>query len=170
MLSLLSRYKASVKPRVGVSCISLIYFNILSTMPASPPTLSTKQLDLYLQRVKYGHNTAASHNDSSRVEHLQTSVKWNPLAALTELQRLHLGSIPWGNSALHYSKHHSISVDPTYVFEKLVVRRRDGYCMENTNLFYTVLRSLGYQVYPAGGRVSRTVTTGNSADEGYICL
>lgn len=170
ILSFLSRYKASVKPRVGVSCISLIYFNILSTMPASPPTLSTNQLDLYLQRIKYGHNTAASHNDSSCVEHLKDSVKQNPLAALTDLQRLHLASIPWGNSALHYSKHHSISVDPTSVFEKLVVRRRDGYCMENTNLFYTVLRSLGYQVYPAGGRVSRTVTTGNSADEGYICL
>jgi arylamine N-acetyltransferase len=33
--------------------------------------------------------------------------------------------------------------------------------MENTNLFYVVLRSLGYNVYSTGGRVSHAVARGN---------
>lgn len=139
-------------------------------MPASPPTLTRSQLDLYLQRIKYADNAAAPHNGNSCLEHLQKAVEQDPLAALTELQRRHLGSIPWGNSALHYSNHHSISINPTCVFEKLVVRCLDGYCMENTNLLYMVLCSLGYRVYPTGGRVSRATITGDPADEGYISL
>jgi arylamine N-acetyltransferase len=133
-------------------------------MPANPPTLTADQLDLYLQRIKYANNA------TPRIENLQKSIEKTPLAALTELQRRHLGSIPWGNSALHYSNHHSISLHPTCIFQKLVGRRLDGYCMENTNLFYMVLSSLGYQVYPAGGRVSRAVVTGNPSEEGYVCL
>lgn len=136
MLSFLSRYKAQRRtPGLEQHPFRCIYSNILSTMPANPPTLTTDELDLYLHRIRYADNTAAAHNDSSRVEHLQKSVERNPLEALTELQRRHLGSIPWGNSALHYSNHHSISINPTCVFEKLVVRRLDGYCMENTISF-----------------------------------
>ncbi|OJI95846.1 hypothetical protein ASPVEDRAFT_120215 [Aspergillus versicolor CBS 583.65] len=133
-------------------------------MAANPPTLTTDQLDLYLQRIKYADDT------TSRVKHLKQSVEKSPLEALTELQRRHLSSIPWGNSALHYSNHHSISLERACIFEKLVVRRLDGYCMENTNLFYMVLSSLGYQVYPAGGRVSRAGVTGNPSEEGYVCF
>lgn len=49
---------------------------------------------------------------------------------------------------------------PQAVYEKLVLRRLDGYCMETTNLFYGTLRSLGYQVYPTAGRVSRQLMDG----------
>ena len=139
-------------------------------MPANPPTHTPDQLELYLKRIKYADNATATGNGNSRLEHLQKSVEQGPLAALTELQRRHLGAITWGNSALHYSNHHSISIHPACVFEKLVVRCLDGYCMENTNLLYMVLCSLGYQVYPTGGRVSRAIVTGNPADEGYISL
>ncbi|KAJ6134480.1 hypothetical protein N7523_000802 [Penicillium sp. IBT 18751x] len=141
-----------------------------SRMSAYPPTLSTEQLELYLQRINYANDAIATADGHSRLEQIQKSVTQHPLAALQELQRRHLGSITWGNSALHYSNHHSISIHPASVFEKLVVRRLDGYCMETTNLLYMVISSLGYHVYPTGGRVSRTIVTGNVTDESYISL
>ncbi|RAL03953.1 arylamine N-acetyltransferase family protein [Aspergillus ibericus CBS 121593] len=111
-------------------------------------TYTPQQLELYLERIRYpGSDT------TSRLQCLQQAIAENPLATLAELQRRQLSSIPWGNSALHYSTHRTISIRPACVFEKLVVRRLDGYCMENNTLLYAVLRSLGYQVYPSGGRV-----------------
>ncbi|KAL4974174.1 hypothetical protein BDW66DRAFT_140505 [Aspergillus desertorum] len=116
------------------------------------PTYTPFQLETYLQRIGYANS--ASGAECPRLGQLQLSIQQDPLKALEELQRRHISSIPWGNSAIHYSQHHSISTHPSAVFEKLVVRRLDGYCMENTNLLYVVLRSLGYQAYPAAGRVS----------------
>ncbi|KAL4751389.1 hypothetical protein BDW72DRAFT_203098 [Aspergillus terricola var. indicus] len=115
-------------------------------------TYTQSQLEAYLQRIGYANSS--SGEEFPRLHQLQLSIQQDPLKALEELQRRHISSIPWGNSAIHYSQHHSISTYPSAVFEKLVVRRLDGYCMENTNLLYVVLRSLGYQAYPAAGRVS----------------
>ncbi|KAL2852444.1 hypothetical protein BJY01DRAFT_232644 [Aspergillus pseudoustus] len=121
------------------------------------------QLEAYLQRIRYADSASTDSETSTgtgtgqpRLQKLRQSIEQDALGALSELQRRHLGSIPWGNSAIHYSQHHSISTHPSAVFEKLVVRRLDGYCMENTNLLYGVLRSVGYQVYPNAGRVSKT--------------
>ncbi|CEL06048.1 hypothetical protein ASPCAL07159 [Aspergillus calidoustus] len=140
-------------------------------MPPYPPTLRPGQLEQYLQRIKYDDDGAPqTDNSHPRLTKLQTAIENDPLTALAALQRRHLGSITWGNTALHYSTHHSISIHPSSVFEKLVVRGHDGYCMENTNLLYLVMRSLGYNVYPTGGRVSRAVVKGDPAEQGYISL
>ncbi|KAE8350660.1 hypothetical protein BDV28DRAFT_159414 [Aspergillus coremiiformis] len=128
-------------------------------MASSSQTYNPEQLERYLERI--GYADSASKTNRTRLHHVMESINQDRLATLTELQRRHLGSIPWGSSALHYSQHRSISVHPRSVFEKLVVRRLDGYCMENTNLFYGVLRSLGYDVYPTGGRVSHALDGGN---------
>ncbi|KAL2819534.1 hypothetical protein BJX63DRAFT_418871 [Aspergillus granulosus] len=121
------------------------------------------QLEAYLQRISYADSASGSGTSTEhpRLQQLQQSIKEDALAALAELQRRHLGAIPWGNSAIHYSQHHTISTHPSAVFEKLVVRRLDGYCMENTNLLYGVLRSVGYQVFPNAGRVSKTPANPN---------
>ncbi|KAL4937939.1 hypothetical protein BDV06DRAFT_232221 [Aspergillus oleicola] len=121
-------------------------------------TYTRFQLEAYLDRIAYTvPPTATTSVNTPLLTHALTSFHMNPLEALTTLQRRHLASIPWGNTALHYSQHHSISTHPSAVFEKLVTRRLDGYCMENTNLLYGVLRSLGYEVYPVAGRVSKSV-------------
>ncbi|GFF51720.1 hypothetical protein IFM62136_01868 [Aspergillus lentulus] len=136
---------------------------------ASPPsTYTPDQIETYLQRI--GYADSASTSGTTRQQHLQRCIEKDPLAGLTELQRRHLGAIPWGNSSLHYSQLRAISIHPTSVFEKLVNRKLDGYCMENTNLLYVVLRSLGYQVYPTGGRVSRAAAAGNNTAVGYLAL
>ncbi|KUM61790.1 hypothetical protein ACN42_g5315 [Penicillium freii] len=51
----------------------------------------------------------------------------------------------------------------------MVERRLDGYCMENTGIFFIVLRSLGYLVYATGGRVSHAGAKG--VDDGlYLAI
>ncbi|OJJ71753.1 hypothetical protein ASPBRDRAFT_55035 [Aspergillus brasiliensis CBS 101740] len=139
-------------------------------MPATSYTFSTDQLELYLQRIRHAEPATPTAAGYSRLEQLHKSMEHDSLTALTELQRRHLAEITWGNTALHYSNHHSISIHPACVFEKLVVRGLDGYCMENTNLFYIVLCSLGYQVYATGGRVSRNVVSRDPTEEGYISI
>ncbi|TVY91737.1 Arylamine N-acetyltransferase, partial [Lachnellula willkommii] len=56
---------------------------------------------------------------------------------------------------LHYSATHAVSLDPQVLFQKIVGdgRGRGGYCMENSILFYHVLRALGFSVYMAGVRI-----------------
>lgn len=125
-------------------------------MASQTPIYTPDQLERYLQRIHYSNNAATT----PRLPLLQQSIHSNPLNTIAELQRRHLTSIPWGNSSLHYSQHYSISIHPQAVFEKLVDRRLDGYCMETTGLFYGVLRSLGYQVYPTGGRVNHQASRG----------
>ena len=48
-----------------------------------------------------------------------------------------------------------IKIDTNSVFEKLVVRRRGGYCFEINALLALALRGVGYsdKVYTAAGRV-----------------
>ncbi|KAB8273626.1 hypothetical protein BDV30DRAFT_226458 [Aspergillus minisclerotigenes] len=141
---------------------------------ASPSQIyNPEQLELYLERIGYADLVNATpDNTTGRLDHVLQSIQQDRLATLTKLQRRHLASIPWGNSALHYSQHRSISTHPACIFDKLVVRRLDGYCMENTNLFYMVLRCLGYNVYPTGGRVSQAVAGGNQTpgSELYMSL
>lgn len=78
------------------------------------------------------------------------------LEFLRILQIHQLSTIPFENLSLHYSPHHNISIDADGLYEKLVGngRGRGGYCMENNCFFGTVLRSLGFELFSAGARVS----------------
>ncbi|GAT25958.1 N-acetyltransferase family protein [Aspergillus luchuensis] len=125
-------------------------------MASNTYSYTPDQLTLYLERIHYGSNESAT--SSSRLQQAQQAVKADPLGTLYEIQRRHLASIPWGNSALHYSNHRTIDIRPACVYEKLITRRLDGYCMENNTLLYWVLKSLGYAVYATGGRVCLAAT------------
>ncbi|CAG8904693.1 unnamed protein product [Penicillium egyptiacum] len=124
---------------------------------AQKPTYTDQQLELYLTRIGYSHS---AQSESNLLQHLRQCIENDALSALCDLQRRHLAAIPWGNSGLHYSPHHTISLNPQNLFEKMVERRLDGYCMENTGIFFIVLRSLGYLVYATGGRVSHAAAKG----------
>jgi arylamine N-acetyltransferase len=95
---------------------------------------------------------------------LKEKLGTDPLATLTTLQKFHLGTIPWGNVALHYSKSKRISLDVDALFQKIVVRRHGGYCMELNTLYSTVLRSLGIKLYVTGGRVSKLLDEPGTKD------
>lgn len=93
------------------------------------------------------------------------------LSFLSTLQRYHLSAIPFENVSLHYSPHHTISLDPYALHHKIVAQNagRGGYCMENNGLFCTVLQSLGFDVYPVGARINSALngSTQNLAYGGW---
>jgi arylamine N-acetyltransferase len=68
---------------------------------------------------------------------------------------------------MHYSAHKTLSLDTEALFVKIVERGMGGYCMENNLFFATVLRSLGYELYITGGRVSNAVESNGKDPDGF---
>lgn len=99
---------------------------------------------------------------------LEAEIKVDPLAALGRLQRRQMASVPFGSLILHYSQHHTISLDEAALFTKIVDRRMGGYCMENNTFFATILRSLGYKVLTTGARISKAVQSGGKEVMGFV--
>jgi arylamine N-acetyltransferase len=124
------------------------------------PTYTRPQLQRYLQLVGQDRPVPS-------LEELEVDIQQDPLGALARIQLRHLAAVPFGNLALHYSTRHNISLDVEAVFEKIVDKRLGGYCMENNVFLSTVLRSLGYQVYPTGSRVSHAIRENSPDPEGY---
>ena len=98
--------------------------------------LSHDQLDTYLQRV---------------------ALTRAPDADATGLVALHLAqffAIPFEN--FDVLSGHGVDLDPEVVFNKLVTRRRGGYCFELNGLMLRVLRTLGFDARPLLARVHLT--------------
>jgi N-hydroxyarylamine O-acetyltransferase len=73
---------------------------------------------------------------------------------LESLQRLvfaHVTTIPFENLDVLLDR--TILVDEASVFEKLVRKRRGGYCYEHNRLMVTVLKELGFHARSLAGRV-----------------
>jgi arylamine N-acetyltransferase len=121
--------------------------------PSSRPVYAQEQLDQYFARINFNEPVIAKEDAGRQAG----------LAYLTALQRQQVGHVPFENLSLHYSPSRHVTTDPRALYEKIVVRRRGGYCMENNGFFGTVLRTLGFQLYSAGGRVTDRVPS----EEGY---
>ena len=63
---------------------------------------------------------------------------------LRELQAAHLLTVPFENLSIHLAE--PIILDDDALFEKIVVRRRGGFCYELNGLFAALLRELGFKV------------------------
>lgn len=90
-------------------------------------------LDAYFARIGY---------HGSRAPTLQT---------LHAICHAHVQAIPF--EALDVLLGKRIDLDPRAVEDKLVHRRRGGYCFEQNTLLLRVLLALGYRVQPLSGRV-----------------
>lgn len=101
------------------------------------------------------------------LEELEAEVQEDALGTLRKMQLWQLAAVPFGSLGLHYSVHHTVSLDTDVLFHKLVDRRMGGYCMENNTFFATVLRSLGYRLYSTGARVSCAVDQQSKDPENY---
>ncbi|KAK2877234.1 hypothetical protein FQN49_001309 [Arthroderma sp. PD_2] len=121
-----------------------------------PPTFTQEQLIEYFSRLHQGRPEIGE----TRLKETELLIKSDPLEALFRLQRQHLVTFPFSNLVLHYSQHHTISLDPDVLFQKMVERGLGGYCVENTGLFAIVLRTLGFQFYSGGARVSKHLAAG----------
>ena len=63
---------------------------------------------------------------------------------LRALQVAHLMAVPFENLSIHAGQ--PIVLDDEALFEKIVVRRRGGFCYEANGLFAALLRELGFEV------------------------
>ncbi len=66
------------------------------------------------------------------------------VAALDSLHRAHLRAVPFENLSLHLGEPVSLAEDD--LFEKVVERRRGGFCYELNGLFALLLQTLGAEV------------------------
>jgi len=72
-------------------------------------------------------------------------------AALRALHRAHQETVPFENLSIHLGER--ISLDPGDLVDKIVHRRRGGFCYELNGLFALLLRALGARVEYLGARV-----------------
>ncbi|MFJ3794390.1 arylamine N-acetyltransferase [Kitasatospora sp. NPDC090091] len=72
-------------------------------------------------------------------------------AALAELQLAHLQAVPFENLGIHLGE--PVVLEPGALVEKVVTRRRGGFCYELNGSFAELLRSLGYEVSLLSARV-----------------
>ncbi|TLD18549.1 hypothetical protein PspLS_10270 [Pyricularia sp. CBS 133598] len=83
------------------------------------------------------------------------------LATLTEIQARHIARVPFENISLRYSaKTPPLSLDLQDLFNKIVVEKRGGYCMEVNALLSAVMRGLRFDVLNVGGRIKKADDSG----------
>jgi N-hydroxyarylamine O-acetyltransferase len=92
-------------------------------------------VDAYLDRLGVGWPAAAD------------------LATLRLLQERHLTAVPFENLSIHLGE--PIELDEEALFDKVVRRRRGGFCYELNGLFAALLRELGYQASLRAAQVFR---------------
>ena len=91
-------------------------------------TMDTKQ---YLERIKY----VGLLNPTFEV--------------LSELQLTHLMNVPFENLDIH----NKTKIDLKNLFDKIVTRKRGGFCYELNGLFYELLKEIGFTVKLISARV-----------------
>ena len=90
-------------------------------------------VDAYLERIGYvGPRTAVA-------------------GTLRALHRAHLEAVPFENLDIHLGR--PIVLDEAAFYDKIVRRRRGGFCYELNGLFAALLRRLGFAVTPLSARV-----------------
>jgi len=89
----------------------------------------------YLKRIHYRGSTAATAD------------------SLRHLQVAHLLTVPFENLSIHHGE--EIVLDEDALFDKIVRRRRGGFCYEANGLFAALLRELGFDVAMVSAAVAR---------------
>jgi N-hydroxyarylamine O-acetyltransferase len=100
--------------------------------------MTTFDLPAYLERIQW------------------TGPRLPTLATLAGLQLAHVARIPFENLDVQMGL--AISLDLDALQDKLVRRRRGGYCFEKNSLLAAALEALGFQVSLREGRVRRGAT------------
>jgi N-hydroxyarylamine O-acetyltransferase len=73
---------------------------------------------------------------------------------LRQLQIAHLLSVPFENLSIHWGQ--PVILEDQALFEKVVMRRRGGFCYELNGLFAALLRALGFEVVMLSAGVVRS--------------
>jgi N-hydroxyarylamine O-acetyltransferase len=81
-------------------------------------------------------------------------------AGLSAVHRAHMTGIPFENIEPLLGK--VPSLDPAELFDKLVTRKRGGYCFEHNGIYAAALRALGFEITPVLGRVRNGAREGGA--------
>ena len=73
------------------------------------------------------------------------------LSGLATLMTAHLHTVPFENLGIQLG--HGVTLDPDHLFDKIVRRRRGGYCYELNGMFGRLLDALGFTRRPVSARV-----------------
>ena len=92
---------------------------------------------------------------------------WPTLDVLVELQFRHVAAIPFENLSPLLGE--PVPLDAASLQDKLVARRRGGWCFEHNLLFTHVLRSVGFEVAALAARVRWNVPHGVATPRSH-CL
>ncbi len=101
-------------------------------------SLDAAQVAAYLDRI--GAGAPAEHQPDA--------------AYLRILHQAHLNAVPFENLSIHLGE--GIVLKPQALVEKIVTRRRRGFCYELNGAFAALLQALGYRVTLLAGRVYST--------------
>lgn|SRR5574341_1071475 len=72
--------------------------------------------------------------------------------SLRELHRAHMRTVPFENLDI-VSLHHPIQLTEQALWDKIVVRKRGGFCYELNGMFAWLLKQIGFEVTYLNGRV-----------------
>lgn len=100
--------------------------------------MSTESIDAYFERIGYDGIPATNYS------------------TLASIQRAQSARIPFENLDVHLRQ--PISLEQNSIFEKLVLRRRGGYCYELNLLLRSVLQKVGFSVQTLGARTRLNLT------------
>jgi N-hydroxyarylamine O-acetyltransferase len=93
-------------------------------------------------------------NVESYLERIGYDGPLDPTAeTLRRLHLTHLYTVPFENLSIHWGE--PIQLDDEALFEKVVTRRRGGFCYELNGLFAALLRALGFDVAMLSAGVGR---------------
>ncbi|XP_064243192.1 arylamine N-acetyltransferase, pineal gland isozyme NAT-3-like isoform X2 [Passer domesticus] len=73
------------------------------------------------------------------------------LATMTDIFQHHIRAVPFENLSIHCGER--IELDLEAIYNKIVKKKRGGWCMENNNILSWVLKTLGYNVTLLGAKV-----------------
>ncbi|KXT14171.1 hypothetical protein AC579_9250 [Pseudocercospora musae] len=119
---------------------------------SSLPTYTPDQISQFYSRI----NLPSKWRLPPGPESLAIATGTEGYEYLYALQRYMLSNITFENLELHYSRTKHTDIHPEILFKKMITSEngRGGHCMENNNLFATVLRTLGFKFYTTCARVS----------------
>ncbi|NXL82847.1 ARY2 protein, partial [Leptocoma aspasia] len=73
------------------------------------------------------------------------------LATMTDIFQHHIQAVPYENLSIHCGER--IELDLEAIYNKIVRKKRGGWCMENNHLLSWVLKTLGYDITLLGAKV-----------------
>ncbi|XP_010118201.1 PREDICTED: arylamine N-acetyltransferase, liver isozyme-like [Chlamydotis macqueenii] len=103
--------------------------------------------------------TRISYNESHKEADLQT---------LTVIFQHHIQAIPFENLSMHCGE--TIELDLQTIYNKIVRKKRGGWCLESNYLLFWALQELGYDICMLGGNSYKPAERAYSAEIDHILL